>query len=616
MNNNTYVIGVDGGATKTEAVILAADGSVLGRGFGGPANYQTVGVEAVGDALQTAMTAALAEANLRLDEIAATTWALAGVDRDEDRRRIEGLAARLMPNIPVQIEIDALAALVGGLGTRRGIVLIAGTGMIAFGADGQGTQTRAGGWGSRFDHGSGYALGLAGLDAVVSAADGRKHPTHLTKHILTRLNLQEPADLITWLIDHGSVSNIAALTPLVLDEAAAGDTAALEIALKGAAALADTVRAGAQRLGLADSPFPLVFSGSLLIKNQFYGRLVTQAIQTRLPHANPQLPQAGAAAGAAQIALESLGYPLTATPLLQPEQDVLWASEKRNLTSERLDLGSTLEMVGLMHLADQEAGAAVYPVLPNIAALIEAVADRMQQGGRLIYAGAGTSGRLGVLDASECPPTFNTNPGQVIGLIAGGREALTESLEGAEDQAPAGEGDIAKLNVGPLDSVIGIAASGRTPYVVGVLTEAKQRGTLTAAVTCNLPAAIAKPADYVIAPLVGPEVVTGSTRLKAGTAQKLVLNMISTIVMVRLGKTFGNLMVDVRPSNRKLEARAVRIVAQACEIDEGTAQQALAAANGEVKTAIISHLLNLSPDKARERLAVSGGVIRQVLGET
>jgi len=234
----------------------------------------------------------------------------------------------------------------------------------------------------------------------------------------------------------------------------------------------------------------------------------------------------------------------------------------------------------------------------------------------LIYLGAGTSGRLGVLDASECPPTFGTPAEWVVGVIAGGAAALTQAIEGAEDDAAAGARAISDLAVTAADSVVGIAASGRTPYVLGGLTAARACGALTISLACNRPTPMEALCDINIAPLVGPEVITGSTRLKAGTAQKLVLNMLSTGVMIRLGKTFSNLMVDVQPTNAKLRDRAHRIVAQACEghaIPAAAIAATLEACNGEVKTAIVALLAAIPPAEARQRLAHTGGRVRQAL---
>ena len=288
-------------------------------------------------------------------------------------------------------------------------------------------------------------------------------------------------------------------------------------------------------------------------------------------------------------------------------------TELRNPASAEIDRLSTMEMLQVMNAEDATVPGAVQAELPAIARAVDGITRRLRQGGRLIYVGAGTSGRLGVLDASECPPTYNTPREMVVGLIAGGPDAVTRSIEGAEDRADEGVAAIADLGVEEIDAVVGIAASGRTPYVIGALEEARRRGALTVSIACSDGSPMAAVAEIVIQPLVGPEVVTGSTRMKAGTAQKLVLNMLSTGAMIRLGKTFGNLMVDVQPSNQKLKARARRIVAEATGLDNDAAAAALDAADGEVKTAILATLLEIPPDQARIRLDDAGGVIRQAL---
>jgi N-acetylmuramic acid 6-phosphate etherase len=290
-------------------------------------------------------------------------------------------------------------------------------------------------------------------------------------------------------------------------------------------------------------------------------------------------------------------------------------TESRNPATEHIDAVSTLEMARLINAEDQRVALAIETQLPAIAEAIDRIAERMRRGGRLIYIGAGTSGRLGVLDASECPPTFSAAAGQVVGVIAGGETALTHSVEGAEDDPDAGARDIAALDVAERDSVVGIAASGRTPYALGGMREAARRGALVIALVCNRPSPMAELAEIAIAPLVGPEVIAGSTRLKAGTAQKMALNMLSTGVMIRLGKTFGNLMVDVQPTNAKLRGRARRIVEQACGLSSDAAAGLLEQCGGEVKTAIVAGLLGLAPDDARRRLAAADGVIRKALAE-
>jgi N-acetylmuramic acid 6-phosphate etherase len=256
---------------------------------------------------------------------------------------------------------------------------------------------------------------------------------------------------------------------------------------------------------------------------------------------------------------------------------------------------------------------AVAARLPQIAAAIDALAERMARGGRLVYAGAGTAGRLGVLDASECPPTFNTDPSRVVGLIAGGPQAVVTSVEGAEDSRELARADLEPLGLTPDDTVVGISASGRTPYAIGAVEYARSHGSLTIGLACNADSPLAAAAEHGVEIVVGPELLTGSTRLKAGTAQKLVLNMLSTITMIRLGKTYGNLMVDVRASNDKLRARSHRIVALATGAGDEEIERALAATDGEVKNAILTILADVDGPTAARLLEESDGHLRAAL---
>ncbi|GAB1336307.1 N-acetylmuramic acid 6-phosphate etherase [Streptomyces sp. E-15] len=278
-----------------------------------------------------------------------------------------------------------------------------------------------------------------------------------------------------------------------------------------------------------------------------------------------------------------------------------------------IDRLPTLDIARLMNGEDTGVPAAVAAQLPRIAAAVDAVAERMARGGRLVYAGAGTAGRLGVLDASECPPTFNTDPDQVVGLIAGGPAAMVTSVEGAEDSAELASRDLDALKLTPDDCVVGVSASGRTPYAVGAVAHARALGALTIGLACNEHSVLAAAAEHGIEVVVGPELITGSTRLKAGTAQKLVLNMLSTITMIRLGKTYGNLMVDVRASNAKLRARAHRIVALATGADDAEIEKALTETGGEVKHAILTLLAGVDAPTAAHLLTESGGHLRAAL---
>lgn len=288
-------------------------------------------------------------------------------------------------------------------------------------------------------------------------------------------------------------------------------------------------------------------------------------------------------------------------------------TEARNSASENIDEMSPLDIVRLMNAEDAKIAAAVGCEAESIARAIEVISNRIRGGGRLIYTGAGTSGRLGVLDAAECPPTFNSPPELVVGLIAGGYGALTRAVEGAEDHPEFAVEDLRKVNLSANDVVVGIATSGRTPYVIGGLRYAREVGAYAIGLACNDGSALADVAELMITPIVGPEVISGSTRLKAGTATKLVLNMLTTGTMVQLGKTYGNLMVDLRATNQKLLLRTRRIVAMLTGISEEAAEKLLATCNGELKTAVVAHRRQVPADNARQLLERAGGKLRKAL---
>ena len=289
-------------------------------------------------------------------------------------------------------------------------------------------------------------------------------------------------------------------------------------------------------------------------------------------------------------------------------------TEARHAGTERFDGLAALGMVEAMHAADREALGAVEQALPAVALVVEAVAERLGRGGRLIYLGAGTSGRLGVLDASECPPTFCSPPEMVQGLIAGGDRALREAAEGAEDDPEAGAAAARALSLRESDVVIGIAASGRTPWVLGAMRAAAEAGSLTVGLSCVPGSPVEQAGALAVTVATGAEVLTGSTRLKAGTATKLVLNMVSTGAMARLGYVYGNLMVNVRPTNAKLRDRAARMVGELCGLADAEARALLEQA-GEVRTAVVMARLGMEADAARERLAAANGGLRRALGE-
>ena len=288
-------------------------------------------------------------------------------------------------------------------------------------------------------------------------------------------------------------------------------------------------------------------------------------------------------------------------------------TERRNENTMNLDMMSPLEIVTVMNQEDLLIPAAIKPHLETIAKVVTWGTESVTNGGRIFYMGAGTSGRLGVLDASECPPTFGVSPDVVIGLIAGGQKAFTQAVEGAEDNYDLGVSDLKEHGLTGKDLVIGLAASGRTPYVLGGLEYAKSIGCHTAAITCNADSVLSKAAEAGIDIVIGPEVLTGSTRLKAGTAQKMVLNMISTAVMVGAGKVYENLMVDVQQSNEKLRVRARRIVRLATEADDETIEKFLEAANGSCKVAITMILGGCDAEEARNRLEQANGHVRNAV---
>lgn len=288
-------------------------------------------------------------------------------------------------------------------------------------------------------------------------------------------------------------------------------------------------------------------------------------------------------------------------------------TEARNEQTMNLDQMSVLEVLEAMNREDRKVPEAIEKELPQIAKVTEQIVSSFNRGGRLIYIGAGTSGRLGILDAAECVPTFGTPPEMVQGLIAGGMTAMTVAVEGAEDSVEFGRADLEAINLTEKDIVIGIAASGRTPYVIGALNYAKEVGATTGALSCNEGAEISKHADYAIEVNAGAEVLTGSTRLKAGTAQKLVLNMLSTVSMISIGKVYKNLMVDVKPTNEKLVERAKQIIVQAAECSYEEAEKAFFASNENVKVAIIMVLTGSTKEEAEERLVTSKGFVRSTL---
>ncbi len=481
----------------------------------------------------------------------------------------------------VAVTSDAVLAHAGALNGQPGVVLIVGTGVVALAIGADGALRTADGWGPWLgDEGGGAWIGAAGLRAALRAHDGRGPSTTLLDAARARFGAPN-----TW---PAQLTDAAALASFAPDVLAAEDPAARAIVSAAAEALAATGRAA------GDGPVAMVG-----------GLAGVQALREHLD----LVPAAGDALDGA-LRLGAIHEPhiirVQAAPkAVVPQGLDALATEAVRPGLDDLDARPIGEVVALLVAAEGEAHHAVAAAVPRIAAAAEGIAARLERGGRLIYAGAGTSGRLGVLDAAECGPTFDTD--LVRGVIAGGPAALTQAIEGAEDAFDAK--DFADLSAA--DALVGITASGRTPYVLGALEHARAVGALTVAIVNNLGSEAS--ADVVIELLTGPEVLAGSTRLTAGTAQKVVLNTLSTSVMIALGKAYGPRMVDVRPTSAKLRRRAVRIVRDAASVDEKTAAAALAAAGGHAKTAIVALLAGVDAAEAAVRLERAHGRVRDAI---
>jgi N-acetylmuramic acid 6-phosphate etherase len=482
----------------------------------------------------------------------------------------------------VAVTSDAVIAHAGALNGQPGVVLIVGTGVVAVAIDADGALRTADGWGPWLgDEGGGGWIGAAGLRAALRAHDGRGPSTTLLDAARARFGAPQ-----SWPAQLTDAAALASFAPDVL--AAEGDAAARAIVSAAAEALAATARA------VGDGPVAMVG-----------GLAGFDALRAQLD----LIPAAGDALdGALRLGAIHEPHVIRAQAAVTPHGLDSLATEAVRPDLDDLDARPIGEVVALLVAAEGEAHGAVAAAVPRIAAAAEAIAARLQRGGRLIYAGAGTPGRLGVLDAAECGPTFGTD--LVRGVIAGGPAALTEAIEGAEDTFdPA---DLADLTAA--DALVVITASGRTPYVLGALEHARAAGALTVAIVNN-PGSEAS-ADLVIELLTGPEVLAGSTRLTAGTAQKVTLNALSTSVMIALGKAYGPRMVDLRLTNAKVRRRAVRIVRDAAGVDEQAAATALAAAGGHAKTAIVALLAGVDAAEAAARLEKARGRVRDALGRT
>jgi N-acetylmuramic acid 6-phosphate etherase len=589
-------LGLECGGTRT---VARAAGAAEARREFGPANLRLIN-----DLQLLRHFRAVARSMPRPTAVAV---GMAGARTEADRVRIRRAAALAWPGVPCHATNDLETALMAAGGTAptrvHRVLVLSGTGSCCFGRSADGRRTaKVGGWGHLLgDKGSGYEIGLRGLKATLYHFDRDGHWPPLGRRLLRALQLNEPDEFIAW-AQGAAKADIAALAVEVFAAWAQGDRIAADILESAAHTLAADAVACARRLGAGRQPVEFVLAGSVLLRQPRFAARVTRAIRRQQPGARI-LPlreegAAGAVALARQLAGSRAGEPAAPAPAPAPDTAcpgpdravaaiALSPTEQRHPRSMNLDRLSLGRAVQLMLEEDATLPGALLRERARIERGVRLVTDSLRRGGRLFYAGAGTSGRLGVLDASECPPTFRTDPALVQGIIAGGQTALWSAVEGAEDDPGAGARAVEFRGVGRRDTLVGIAASGRTPFVWGALREARRRGarTILLCFNPNLVIPRADRPDLVIAPRIGPEILTGSTRLKSGTATKLVLNILTTLAMVRLGKVLGNLMIDVKATNVKLRDRATRIVRELTGADYAQAQAALQRTQWKIKEA-------------------------------
>ena len=547
------ILGIEGGGTKTVALLSTGQRRIFG-----PLNLKLASDRQI-------------LAILRQFKPARAAICLAGCRTATDRQRLRQLAGRAWPRAEVFVGNDLHSGLAAAFGVSQpGILVISGTGSVVIGRNAKGETARAGGWGHLLgDHGSGYWIALTGLRAAIREYDRRGRAP---SRILRRLCLNNPDQLVDWIQQAGK-EEIASLAGEFIDDDAG-------LMLQAASFLAQDCHAVAQKLGLQKPHVAL--AGGVLKNHRKLATLVSNRVRTMLPGAKVTVLRHDTATGALRLADSSVGATFLSRPVAAGMP--LPQTEYRNPRTMDLDKRSVSQLIDTMLAEESRVIPAIRNNRPAIARCISAIVAAFRRGGRHFYVGAGTSGRLGVLDASECPPTFSTDPGMVQAIIAGGAPALHSAVEAAEDDPHAGAEAIRQRGVTGKDVVVGIAASGSTPFVHGALDEAKRLGAATFLLCFSSPS---RPlAHSVLFFPTGPEAITGSTRLKAGTATKLVLNMLTTISMIRFGKVVSNLMVDVKPTNEKLRARACGIVATLLGCDLVDAERRLVRSRWNIRAAI------------------------------
>jgi len=570
------ILGVEGGGTKTAWCLVErtdATFGVIGQGKLPPSNFR----------LQTPdrLKAIFRELPREIDRAGVF---LAGCGTAEDRQSLSRLCAEIWPNARIITGSDRESGVAAALEHGDGIVVSAGSGSSVTGRRGERIE-RAGGWGHILgDTGGGYFLSIQALRLILREYDLQRVERPFTVKILQALSLNNFDELVRW-AQTADKMEVALLTRVVFEAAAGGDPRITEIIENGAQALCDYTETIASRLHLLAPKVMLM--GGLFYRDSIYTHAFRRRLKKNLPDACVAIAERAPELGAAWLAAEVRDH-VTFQPKLSEEQiDNLAAAltEQRNPRSENLEKLSARELVELFVEEEKFVQDALRGAIVDLTRAIEIVTESLRNGGRLFYVGAGSSGRIGVLDASEIPPTFGASHDLVQGIIAGGMTALYRSVEGAEDEEGAGALALNERRVKDGDIVIGITASGRTPFVLGALAWAKSAGVTTMLLTCN-PHASAVNVDVAVDLAVGPEILTGSTRLKAGTATKVALNIISTGAMVMLGKVRGNLMIDLRTTSAKLQDRATRVVAELAQCDYDSARQQLEAADWNLREVV------------------------------
>ena len=585
----SYALGIECGGTRTTALRLWEDGKASPKREYSAANLRLMDDEQLRKLFQH-----IAEHH---ENPKCVGVGMAGVRTQEDRHRVRRQARLAWASAKIYITDDLETALAGSPIARHSaqILIVSGTGSSCIGQGKDGRQVRVSGWGHLLgDEGGGYGIGLAGLRMMVREADREGKPSRLLQSLLRRLGLSSPDELISW-CQNASKAAIADVAVTIFSAWKRGHPGCRKVVCRAVDFLAEDAESCYERMGRPAS-VQFLLSGGCFARQPRFRKAVAEVLWQQAPGCEVSSIFPDGAKGAALLAekhgqveaKDRSGKSLALeSARILPEATATSPTERRHPGSMHLDRLSIREGIELMAAEDERLPAAILSQTAAIEKTIRWTAKSLRSGGRLFYAGAGTSGRLSVLDASECPPTFGVDAEQVQGIIAGGTPALQRAVEGAEDSATAGILEIEQRRISEKDLVLGIAASGKTPFVWGCLAAAKKAQAKTVLLCFNPHlkfAPEAKP-DLVICPQVGPEVLTGSTRLKSGTATKMILNMVTTLSMARLGKVAQNLMVDLAPSNAKLRDRAARILMELTDCSAETARKTLAANAWQIKKA-------------------------------